>query len=221
MNAIQNMPLFHEITATEHRHGADDAWGREAGELAGKLRSWLNGSRCVLVFTGDDFFHHDSYSGDIVCSFFINGHEVLVLDPEEITLELLSAAYISEPQYYLKTGAPADAVQGMLQNCLKNESEEIWRDGDFDELALHRAFGDFIMVFHWWKEHRIAREEDIIAHNDEIQARLAAERAKPLWLKVSGGMRAALFVLGCLTLVVPLFFLARRLKALLMGTSEA
>lgn len=211
MNAMQNMPLFHEIAATEHTHQEfDNEWGREAGELAVKLRTWLNGARCVLVFTVDDSFHSDLYSGKIGCSFFIRGHEALVLEPEEITLELLSAAYHSEPQYYLKTDGPADAVQALLEGCLKDESEEVWRNGDFDELALHKTFGDFIMVFGWWNEHRMAGEKDIIALTDEIRmARREAERAKSLWRKVVGAIRVALFILGCLTLVALVLYLLR------------
>lgn len=210
MTAIQNMPLFHEITATE-RQGLDDDWSQEFGELAAKLRAWLGGSRCALIFTDDDFFHHELYSGRITTSFVINGHEALVLEPEEITVELLAAAYISEPQYYLKTDAPAGAIQVMLQGCLKNEGEEFYRNSDFDELSLHREFGDYIMVFGWWTEHRMAGEKDLIALNDEIKARRAAEKVTPLWQKVLGGVRVALFILGCLTLVIPLFLLVRRL----------
>ena len=211
MSAIANMPLFHEITATEHaQHEYDDEWSREAGELAAKLRAWLNGSRCVLIFTIDDSFHHDLYPGKIARSFFIREHEALVLESAEVTLELLSVAYYSAPQYYLKTDAPADAVQTLLEGCLKGEGEEIWRDGDFDELALHKKFGDFIMVFHWWAEHRVAGEKDIIAHTDEIKARREAERAKPLWRKVLSGIRVALFILGCLTFILPVFRLIRR-----------
>ena len=209
MNA-SHMPLFHSITAREHAlRDLDDEWSREAGELVAKLRSWLNGCRCVLIFTIDDSFHHEMYSGKIACSFCIRGHEVLVLEPEEVTLEMLSVAYHSEPQYYLKTNALADTVHTLLADRLKGEGEAIWRNGDFDERALHREFGDFIMVVDGWSEHRLAGEKDIIARNDAIEARLEAERAKPLWRKVLGGVRVALCILGCLTLLVPVFYLVR------------
>ncbi len=109
-------------------------------------------------------------------------------------MELLSVAYHSEPQYYLKADALADAVQALLEGCLKGEGEEFWRNGDFDELALHKKFGDFIMVVDGWSNHRMAGEKDIIALNDEVKARREAERAKPLWRKVLGA-----FVSRCLS----------------------
>lgn len=212
MSAIQNMPLFHKITATEHAVlDSGDQWSREAGELAVKLRAWLNGSRCVLIFTTDDSFHHDLYSDKTACSFFVREHEVLVLEPAEITLELLSVAYHSEPQYYLRTNVLVDAVQPLLEDCLKDEGEEIWRNGDFDELALHREFGDFIMVCDGWSEHRMAGEKDVIAHDEEIKALRAAERTKPVWRKVLRGVRVALFILGCLAFVVPMLCLICRI----------
>lgn len=190
MSVIQNMPLLHKITATEHAmRDLNDEWSRQAEELAAKLRTWLNGSRCILIFTTDDSFFHDLYLGKIACSFFIRGHEALVLEPEEVTLELLSVAYHSEPQYYLKTNAPADSAQTLLEGCLKGESEDIWRDGEFDELALHREFGDFIMVFYGWSEHRMAGEKDIIDLNDEVKAWLRPEREKPLWRKMMSSLK--------------------------------
>ena len=211
MSASPHIPLFHKITATEHALGdLDDEWSRQAKELLLKLRAWLNACRCVLIFTVDDSFHHEVYSGKIACSFFIRGHEVLVLEREGITLDLLSAAYHSEPQYYLKTDAPVETVQSLLEGCLKDESENIWRGEDFDELALHKKFGDFIMVFYGWSEHYMVGERDIIAHDHAVKARQEAERAKPLWRKVLGGMYVALLILGCLTFVLPAFYLVRR-----------
>lgn len=173
MTAIQNAPLLHRITTTGYE-GFDEHARKDFGELAEVLRARFAGARCVLVFTGDDGLHRDMYPEPIAHSFFMEGHETLVLEPEDMTAKLLHAAYFSEPQYYLKTTLTADELPTVLNRCLKPAAERLGRNDTFDMQPLHKEFGDFVLVAAWWQEHRLATEAYILAEKAESAAERAA-----------------------------------------------
>ncbi len=190
MNAIQNMPLFYKISATELARELSDDWRRELSALAAKLQGWLGRERCVMVFTTDDTFHQKYNQLWVAQSFFMAGHEVLVLEPEAVTVELLHAAYLfAEPQYYLKTSASVEEVCQLLEKCLRPDGELHYRNGEFDELALQRTFGDYIMVFDMWEEHRLAGEADVTALEEERAARRAAKSGRRWYHRLFKALR--------------------------------
>lgn len=202
MDAIQNMPVFYKITSTEFNE-LNENWKRELEVLSARLQAWLNGSRCVIIFTEDG----PQQNGH---SFSTEGHDVLVLDHRDITTALLHAVYICEPQYYLKTTASEEEIRTTLLRCVKPMNKRNWRYDEFDDLALYKEFGDYIKVFDT-SEHRIAGEADILALQAESDACRLEELTKPLSGKIWDGLRVALIVLGCLTLILPAIWLTRQL----------
>jgi hypothetical protein len=195
-----NMPVFIQLEFS----ALNESWNRELDELSVKLQAWLDGSRCVLIFTEDG--PQQQYGR----SFSIEGHDIYVLESEDITADLLHSVYLWEPQYYLKTAAFDEDIQTTLLRCVKPVNERYWRNDEFDDLALHKEFGEYIMISDS-SEHRIAGEADILALQAENEAWRAAELAKPLSRKIWDALRVALIILGCLTLVLPVFWLTRQL----------
>ena len=205
MRILENFNVFHEFSGHELSRELDETWRLDFESLAVNLHAWLDGARCVVVFTVDDAFQQPDPPVRVDASFSVGGHDALVLEGDAIDVNFLHAAYLfAEPQYYLRTTALPEEARELLQSCVKQDGEDRFRGGEFDERKLWQAFGDYIVVS-GWSSHYMVNEADALAMKAERDAWLEAERTKPLRRKIRDAVPTFFFIakfLACM-LAVP------------------
>lgn len=121
-------------------------WEKTFDELKTILLAWLQGSRSIWVFSDDDPFnspanplHHADY-------FQLEGQDILIVPPEDLTIEFLHAAFLyTYPIYIFKTNGSAKYIKDVFKKSILPKEQQ-GRDSHFSIKILYDFLGEFISV---------------------------------------------------------------------------
>lgn len=121
-------------------------WEKSFGELQSILLDWLQGARSVWVFSYDDPFNalmnsfiHENY-------FNLEGHDILIVRPDKLTVEFLHAAFFwVSPIEIFKTNNDDHYIKDSFRKSILPKGQRL-RDSDFSLRVLYDSFGEFITV---------------------------------------------------------------------------
>lgn len=135
-------------------------WNNAFRDLKTILLEWLQGSRSIWVFSFEDPFTSPKNPIRHANSFVLEDHEILILRPEEVTVDFLHAAFFyGYPLSIFKTDNDDQYVENAFVKSILPMERRL-RDSDFSIKILYDFFGEFISVVAWTYLYRI-EEKDI------------------------------------------------------------
>lgn len=134
-------------------------WDNSLCELKNILLEWTQGARSVWVFSCDDPFLSPINPFKHANCFKMEGHDILIVCPEELTVEFLHAAFFyGSPIEIFKTLQADQYIQDAFVKSILSKEQRL-RDSDFSLRVLFDFFGEFIAVIAWSYLYKIEEKD--------------------------------------------------------------